>query len=79
LHLIHLSECSIGATFFGRRNVFFALNGFRNIEYSEDSDFLDRARKRFNIKKVDYKTYKYYREIPDSITNTYSSKIGSQL
>ena len=75
LELIHLSECTIGATFFGRRNVFIMLNGFRNIEYSEDSDFLERAEKCFSIGKVDFNTYKYYREAPDSITNTYLKSV----
>jgi glycosyltransferase involved in cell wall biosynthesis len=77
--LIHLSECSVGATFFGRRNVFLMLNGFRNLEYSEDSDFLERAEKCFNIKKVNFNTYKYYRETPDSITNNYYRSIISIL
>ena len=72
---IHLSECSVGATFFGRRNVFLKLNGFRNLEYSEDSDFLKRAEKCFHIEKIDFNTYKYYREVPDSITNTYYNSI----
>lgn len=72
---IHLSECSVGATFFGRRNVFLMLNGFRNLEYSEDSDFLERAEKYFHVKKVGFNTYKYFREAPDSITNTYYNSI----
>jgi glycosyltransferase involved in cell wall biosynthesis len=71
LEFIHLSYCSIGATFFGRRNVFLMLNGFKNLEYSEDSDFLERAEKSFHIEKVNFNTYKYYRETPDSITNNY--------
>ncbi|MDR3609174.1 MAG: glycosyltransferase family 2 protein [Ignavibacteriaceae bacterium] len=76
LRFIHLSECTIGATFFGRRKVFLLLNGFRNLEYSEDSDFLERAEKRFLIKKVDFNTYKYYREAADSITNTYFTSVA---
>ncbi len=28
---IHLSKCTIGATFFGKRNVFTELNGFKNL------------------------------------------------
>ncbi len=68
---IHLSECTIGATFFGKRNVFLELNGFKNINYSEDSDFLERAEKRFKVAKVNFNTYKYYRDSPDSITNSY--------
>ena len=77
LNLIHLSKCTIGATFFGKRNVFLMLNGFRNLDYSEDSDFLDRAELCFRVEKVDFKTYKYYREIPDSITNNYYKSILS--
>jgi glycosyltransferase involved in cell wall biosynthesis len=75
LKLIHLSECSVGATFFGRRNVFLMLNGFRNLEYSEDSDFLERAEKCFHVEKVGFNTYKYYRDVPDSITNNYYRSI----
>jgi glycosyltransferase involved in cell wall biosynthesis len=71
IRFIHLSECSLGATFFGRRSVFLMLNGFKNLEYSEDSDFLDRAEKCFLVEKVDFNTYRYYREAPDSITNNY--------
>ena len=72
--LIHLSKCTIGATFFGKRDVFLNLNGFRNIEYSEDSDFLERAEKKYNVEKVNFNTYKYHRDAPDSITNTYAPK-----
>jgi len=68
---IHLSECTIGATFFGKRNVFIDLNGFKNLKYSEDSEFLERAEKKFKVTKVEFNTYKYYRDSPDSITNSY--------
>lgn len=73
LKLIHLSDCTIGATFFGKREVFEFLKGFKNLPYSEDSEFLERAELFFNIKKVDYKTYIYHREVPDSITNNYKN------
>ncbi len=69
--LIHLSECTIGGTFFAKRNVFLDLKGFKNLKYSEDSEFLERAEKIFRIQKVNFKTYKYYRDLPDSITNSY--------
>jgi glycosyltransferase involved in cell wall biosynthesis len=68
---IHLSECTIGATFFGKRKVFLELNGFKNLNYSEDSEFLERAEKRFKVAKVEFSTYKYHRDSPDSITNSY--------
>ena len=69
--LIHLSDCSICGTFFGKRRVFTELNGFRNIPYSEDSDFLERAEKKFSVRKVFFETYIYHRDLSDSITNTY--------
>ena len=71
LKFIHLSECTIGATFFGKRNVFETLKGFKNISYSEDSEFLERTQKVFKVEKVSFPTYIYHRDAPDSITNTY--------
>ena len=64
---IHLSECVIGGTFFAKRNVFFELDGFKNLDYSDDSEFFERAQKKFLIHKVNFKTYIYYRDTPDSI------------
>ncbi len=71
--LIHLSKCIIGATFFGRRKVFINLNGFKDIPYSEDSEFLERVLENYQVKKIDFPTYIYHREIPDSITNSLKS------
>lgn len=65
---IHLDQCVIGATLFGRRRVFEMLNGFNNI-YSEDSDFFERADPLFSSIKVGFQTYIYYRDTPDSILN----------
>lgn len=68
---IHLSQCAIGATFFGKRYVFDQLGGFNEaITYSEDSEFLSRAKKAYKVKKIDFSTYIYHRETPDSITNS---------
>lgn len=67
---IHLSECTIGATFFAKRRVFKSLNGFKNV-YSEDSEFLKRAEQFYNIQKIDIPTYIYHREIENSITHNY--------
>lgn len=65
--VIHLSECIIGGTFFGKKEVFLALDGFRNLKYSDDSDFYERAITKFKIEKVYFPTYVYYRDTPDSI------------
>ncbi len=69
--LINIEDCAVGGTFFGKREVFIELDGFKNIAYSEDSEFLERAEKRFKIKKYNkHKTYVYYRDSEDSICNT---------
>lgn len=67
--LIHINDCIIGATLFGKREVFTKLNGFKN-KYSADSDFYTRAiKKGFTVTKFDKPTYVYYRNLPDSVTN----------
>lgn len=72
--LIHIDECIIGGTFFGKRNVFEELNGFKNI-YSHDSEFYERATKRFIVNKLDLKDYIYYRNNFQSITNKLRNKV----
>jgi len=67
---IHLSECVVGGTFFGKREIFLKMDGFNNLSYSDDSDFFERAGKKFKIRKVDFPTYVYYRDTPDSICTT---------
>lgn len=68
---IHLSECPIGPTFFGKAEAFAVLNGFdKNIFYSEDSYFWEKAKELLNVRKFDHPGYIYYRDTPGSITNT---------
>lgn len=67
---IHLNTCPLGSTFFAKKNVFEALNGFKNMPYSEDSDFFERVKQQFVIEKIDAPTYIYHRDTPDSICNT---------
>ncbi len=67
---VHLQECIIGGTFFGKREMFLKMKGFKNIKYSEDSEFYERANLKYEFKKVDFPTYIYYRDTPDSICNT---------
>ncbi|MBN2616396.1 MAG: glycosyltransferase family 2 protein [Bacteroidales bacterium] len=66
---VHVSECVLGATFLGKRNVFIRLNGFKEMDYSEDSEFFERAERIFNVQKVSFPSYIYYRDAEDSITN----------
>ena len=67
---IHLNNCILGGTLFGRRYVFEKLNGFGKVNYSPESDFIDRAEKEFEITKLDLPTYIYYRDTPGSICNS---------
>ncbi|MCC5943589.1 MAG: glycosyltransferase family 2 protein [Bernardetiaceae bacterium] len=67
---IPIEDCVPCATIFARRQVFEVLNGFRDLKYAHDTDFVERARANaFHIQKVDYPTYKYYRDSPDSVCN----------
>lgn len=65
---IHLSECILGGTLFGKRNVFEKVGGFNDLAYSGESDLYERCEKMFTIHKVDMPTYIYYRDGSDSIT-----------
>jgi glycosyltransferase involved in cell wall biosynthesis len=64
--LIHLNKCIIGATLFGKKEVFEKLQGFKNV-YSYDSEFYRRTKKLFNVSKLDSPTYIYYRDSKDSV------------
>ncbi len=66
--LIHINECIIGGTLFGKREVFESLEGFKNI-YSHDSEFYERAMLRFKVLRYDSSSYIYHRSNPDSVTN----------
>ncbi len=68
--MIHLSDCIIGATLFGKRRVFYELEGFQNLLYSEDSDFFERAKNKFNTNRIDYPSYIYFRDTLNSICST---------
>lgn len=68
---IHLYDCHIGPTFFGKTEVFMNLGGFdKDIVYSEDSVFWEKAEKIFTVKKIDDPGYLYYRDTPGSICNS---------
>ena len=77
--LTHLSNCAIGATFFGKRKIFLELGGFKKISYSEDSEFFDRVVKYYKVKRVDFPTYIYHREVPDSVTQNGEMKSSARV
>jgi glycosyltransferase involved in cell wall biosynthesis len=65
--LINVRDCIPGATFFGKRHVFFALQGFRDT-YGEDAELWSRAAQVFRVQKLlEPETYVYTRS-QDSIT-----------
>jgi len=71
--MVHISECILGGTMFGRRRMFEELDGFSDVAYAEDTDLWQRAIKAgFNVRKIDApKTY-VYRQSNDSITRNHT-------
>ena len=61
---IHLDEATLFGTLFGLREVFLNLQ-FRD-GFAADSDFFERAKSVYRVKKVDLRTYIYYRNNPNS-------------
>lgn len=69
---IHVDECILFATLFGKKHVFESFQ-FKNM-YAADADFYDMAAKNFKVKKLNLRTYIYYRDQPNSITATLKRK-----
>jgi glycosyltransferase involved in cell wall biosynthesis len=68
--LVHLKDCVIGGTFFIKNSVAIELNGFENIKYGDDANFYEKVKDNdFQIGLIDYPTYIYYRDTPDSLCN----------
>lgn len=69
--LIHIDDCVTCGTLFGKKEVFEKLQGFKAMDYAHDADFVQRALKQnYEVEKVAFKTYVYFRDTPDSICNT---------
>lgn len=66
--LIHLDDVILFGTLFGKKRVFSSIN-FKT-GFAADSDFYERAKMQFRVKRVDLRTYIYYRNIPNSICAT---------
>jgi glycosyltransferase involved in cell wall biosynthesis len=64
---IHVDDCVLFATLFGKREVF--LNTAFKGDYAADSNFFESASLNYSVKKVNLRTYIYYRNIPNSITS----------
>jgi glycosyltransferase involved in cell wall biosynthesis len=62
---VHVDECILFATLFGKREVFTTLK-FHDA-YAADAHFYEKASEQFKVKKVNLGTYIYYRNNPNSI------------
>ena len=69
---VHVDDCILFAILFGKRKVFKKI-GF-NEDYGADSDFYERAKKIFNVGKLELRTYVYYRNNPDSTCEKIKSR-----
>jgi glycosyltransferase involved in cell wall biosynthesis len=65
---IHVDDCILFATLFGRKEVFKNI-GFKNM-YAADSHFYEQAAVQYQVKKLSNRTYIYYRNVAGSITAT---------
>lgn len=61
---IHLDDATLFGTLFGLKEVFLTL-GFKG-GFAADTDFFERAKAKYRVKKVDLRTYIYYRNNPNS-------------
>lgn len=64
---IHISDCVVGSTLFGKKSVFVKSGGFRDLPYSAESEFVPRVSKEYTVQKVDFATYRYYTGLDDSV------------
>ncbi|MFN0082609.1 MAG: glycosyltransferase family 2 protein, partial [Ferruginibacter sp.] len=62
---VHVDDCILFATLFGRKEVFTTIP-FHD-DYAADAHFYERAANQFKVKKVNLRTYIYYRNNPNSI------------
>lgn len=70
--VIHVDDCILFATLFGKRQVF---SSYRfNSSYAADARFYAEASQEYIVQKVDLRTYVYYRNIPNSICATIKRK-----
>jgi glycosyltransferase involved in cell wall biosynthesis len=63
--VIHVDDCVLFATLFGKKEIF-THQKFQE-GYAADSYFFENAAQKFIVKKVDLRTYTYYRNSPNSV------------
>ena len=75
---IHLSECYMAATLFGKCSVFLESGGFRPLSYSAESEFIPRIEKKYRVVEFKTPTYRYYTGISDSICGLKAKETTNQ-
>jgi glycosyltransferase involved in cell wall biosynthesis len=70
--LIHIDNTVLFGTLFGKREIFESIK-FRT-EYGADAVFFQQASKLYTTAKIDLRSYIYYRNIPNSLTNLMKDK-----
>jgi glycosyltransferase involved in cell wall biosynthesis len=70
--VIHVDDCILFATLFGKKEVFTTINFFDM--YGADAHFFENAARKYRVRKVNLKTYIYYRNIPNSLCSTLKRK-----
>jgi len=71
--VVHVDDCILFATLFGKKEVFTMLN-FHDM-YGADAHFYERAEQEFSVKKLNARTYVYYRNNKDSLTSKIKLKV----
>jgi glycosyltransferase involved in cell wall biosynthesis len=71
--LIHLDDAILFGTLFGLKKVFNSINFISG--FSADSDFYEKAKEQYRVKKLNLRTYVYHRNIPNSICSTMKKAI----
>jgi glycosyltransferase involved in cell wall biosynthesis len=70
--LVHVDDCILFATLFGRKSVFLEMP-FKRM-YAADASFFESVSEVFKTKKVNLKTYVYYRNSETSICSSGKNK-----
>ena len=80
--VIHVDDCILFATLFGKRQVFSRYRFSKS--YAADAHFYEQAAGEYIVRKVNLRTYVYYRNIPGSTCsmlkqNTIAQYLQQQL
>ncbi|YAI82723.1 MAG: glycosyltransferase family 2 protein [cyanobacterium endosymbiont of Rhopalodia sterrenbergii] len=69
---VNIKNCVICPTLFGRRYVFFELQGFQALLYGEDTDLWERAGKKFKTQTIVEPVTYLYTRAADSVSRQFS-------